>query len=106
MWHVADDGRIEVRLLAQGQQAVKVARVKADRFIANVVSDLAATQDIEVRTNELRYSFSKTRPEVTVIWRAGVSPAQVAAVRTYLDRLNEQTDGGEMGEITDGTPDQ
>jgi hypothetical protein len=106
MWHVADDGRIEVRLLAQGQQAIKVARVKADRFIANVVSDLATTQEVEVQTNELRYSFSKTRPEVTVIWRAGVPPDKVAVVRTYLDRLNEQTDGGEMGEITDGPPDQ
>jgi hypothetical protein len=108
MWHVSDTGRIEVRLLAQGEQAIKVARVQADRFIANIVTDLNVSLDVAAVTDELRYSFSKTRPEVTVIWRAEVPADKVDVVRAYLARLNEGSEiGAEVqGEVEDGPPDQ
>lgn len=105
MWQVTDTGRVEVRMRADGEQAIRVAKVKADQFIANIVSDLAVSQHVDVVTTELRYSFSKVRPQVTVIWRAMIPASAVATVRSYLDRLNESTQG-QLGEVEDGTPDQ
>jgi hypothetical protein len=107
IWQVADDGTIEVRLRASGEQAIRVARVKADEFIANIVSDLNATMGIEIVTDELRYSFHKTKPEVTVKWRAQVPAGKVADVREYMSRLaHSQNPETVQGEVVDGPPDQ
>jgi len=105
IWFVGDDGKVEVRLQARGEQAIRVARVKADRFIANIVSDWVTTLGIEAVTDELRYSFSKTRPEVTIIWKTRAPAERVAEVREYLMGLAKS-----MGEIEagdgDAVPDQ
>jgi len=108
IWQVGDEGRIEVRLRASGEQAIRVARVHADRYIGNIVGDLSATLGVDVTTNELRYSFSKTRPEVTVIWRAQVPTASVPDVREYMVRLaqSEQPVQGEVEGVSDEPPDQ
>jgi hypothetical protein len=107
IWQVSDEGRIEIRLRASGQQAIKVARVKAEEFIANIVSDLNATMGIEITTDELRYSFHKTRSEVTVKWRAQVPVEQVTDVREYMARLAQsQNPETVQGEVVDGPPDQ
>lgn len=107
IWFVGDDGRVEVRLQARGEQAIKVARVQADRFIANIVGDWATTLGIEATLDELRYSFSKTRPEVTIIWKTTVPAERVAEVREYLRGLAaSMNEPGGAGEIEDGTPDQ
>jgi hypothetical protein len=107
IWQVNDEGRIEVRLRAEGEQAIRVARVKADEFIANIVSDLNATMGIEIVTDELRYSFHKTRPEVTVKWRAQVPAEKVPDVREYMSRLaHSHSPDTVRGEVVDGPPDQ
>jgi len=106
IWQVSDEGTIEVRMRASGEQAIRVARVKADEFIANIVSDLNATQGIEIVTDELRYSFHKTRPEVTVKWRAQVPVGAVPDVREYMSRLaHSQNPETVQGEVVDD-PDQ
>ena len=105
IWQVSDEGRIEMRLRANGEQAIRVARVEADRYIDNIVGDLNATEGIDVVTNELRYSFSKNRPAVTVIWRAQVPVGSVPEVREYMTRLARSHDPVQ-GEIVDGPPDQ
>lgn len=103
IWQVSDEGRVEVRLKATEEQAIRVARASAERFIANVVGDLTATMSIDLVTDELRYSFSKTRPEVTVIWRAHVPLSAVSEVREYLMRLGASVGGIEGAH---GAPDQ
>jgi hypothetical protein len=103
MWQVSDEGKVEVRLRAEGEQAIRVAREHADRFIGNIVGDLSATLGVDVTTDELRYSFSKTRPEVTVIWRARVPVGSVPDVREYMVRL-AQSQNPVMGEIVDEQP--
>jgi len=104
IWQVTDEGTIEIRLRASGEQAIRVARVKADEFVANIVGDLNATMGIEIVTDELRYSFHKTRPEVTVKWRAQVPVDQVTDVREYMARLARSQDPVQ-GEIVE-PPDQ
>jgi hypothetical protein len=108
IWQVSDEGRIEVRLRAEGEQAIKVARAHADRYIGNIVGDLSATLGVDVVTTELRYSFSKTRPEVTVVWRARTPVGSVPDVREYFVRLSasEQPVQGEVGDVHDEPPDQ
>jgi outer membrane cobalamin receptor len=99
IWHVTDEGRIEVRLKAQGEQAIKVARVRATSLFESIVEDLATNQHVTLTSNELRYSFSKTRPEVTIIWRSEVEADAAPKVRDYLVRLGESI----SGEVTGGT---
>jgi hypothetical protein len=70
MWQVTDEGRVEARMRAEGIEAVKTAREDAARFIANVTSDLSMV--------------SKTRPEITVIWKARAPVEKVADVREYM----------------------
>jgi hypothetical protein len=94
MWTVSDDGHVEVRMQAEGEQAIKVAQDKADVFFTSMVTDLTV-RGVEVPVNELRYSFSKTRPVVTVIWRAQVEVASVPVVRAYLVRISEALDGSD-----------
>jgi hypothetical protein len=108
IWQVSDEGRLVVRLRASGEQAIRVARAHADRYVANIVGDLSATLGIDVVTDELRYSFNKTRPEVTVIWRAQVPLGAVPDVREYMVRLStsEQPVQGEVEDVHDEPPDQ
>jgi hypothetical protein len=103
IWHVTDQGRIELRLRAEGEEAIKVAKIKGDTFIANIVTDLSGTLGADVITDELRYSFSKVRPEVTIIWRARVPEGSVAQVQEYLAELGGSLDGDEGGETVEGT---
>jgi hypothetical protein len=84
MWQVTDEGRVEARMRAEGIEAVKTAREDAARFIANVTSDLSMNLGVEVVTDELRFSVSKTRPEITVIWKARAPVEKVADVREYM----------------------
>jgi len=103
MWYVTDEGRIEIRLRAEGEEAIKVARVKAQTFIANIVGDLSDNLGIDVITDEMRYSVSKVRPEVTIIWRARTVPSTVPAVREYLAKLGGSLDGDTGPETVEGT---
>jgi hypothetical protein len=103
MWHVTDQGRVELRLRAEGEEAIKVAKIKGDTFIANIVTDLSGALGADVVTDELRYSFSKVRPEVTIIWRARVPEGSVAQVQEYLAKLGGSMDGDEGGETVEGT---
>jgi hypothetical protein len=105
MWTVSDGGAVEVRMRAEGEQAIKIARVKAEQYIANIVSDLSENMGIVMLFDELRYSFSKTRPEVTVIWRTRVPEESADTMREYLARI-AQEHSPELGEVVDGTPDQ
>jgi hypothetical protein len=103
MWHVTEQGRVEVRLRAEGEEAIKVAKIKGDTFIANIVTDLSGALGADVITDELRYSFSKVRPEVTIIWRARVPEASVPQVQEYLAELGGSLDGGTSPETIEGT---
>lgn len=105
MWTVSDGGAVEVRLRAEGEQAIKVARTKADQYIANIVTDLTENMGIVMLFDELRYSFSKTRPEVTVIWRTRVPEESVDTMRAYLARITKDH-SPVLGEVVDGPPDQ
>ena len=93
IWEVTDEGRVAARLRAEGEEAIKVAKIKADMFFANIVSDLQVTHSIEATTDELRYSFSKTRPEVTITWRARIPQESVPDVREYLAGLSQAMGG-------------
>jgi hypothetical protein len=108
MWQVSDNGRIEMKLRASGERAVRASRQEADRYVGNIVGDLSATLGIEVTTNELRYSINKNRPEVTVTWRAQVPVETVPDVREYLARLaqSEHPVQGEVVSREDDVPDQ
>lgn len=88
LWEVSDAGRVEIRLRAQGTE-VTYAKVASDQLIGNIINDLAASLSINVITDELRYSFSKTRPEVTVLWRTSVPADRTDEVRAYLAGLAE-----------------
>jgi hypothetical protein len=101
IWDVSDDGRITVRMRAQGMEAVGAVRAEAGRFIANIVSDLSATSGIDAVTNEMRFSVSKTNPEVTVTWRAQIPVASVPDVREYMATLSRSLDPVQ-GEVTRG----
>ena len=105
MWQVSDDGKIVVKLHAENEAVHQMTRDKADAYIANIIGDLSVSQGVEVVTNELRYSFSKTRAEITVTWRASADPATVADVREYFARLSRSLDPVQ-GEVLDGPPDQ
>lgn len=105
MWTVSDGGAVEVRLRAEGEQAIKIARVKAEQYIANIVTDLTESYGIVMLFDELRYSFSKTRPEVTVIWRTRVPQESAEMMREYLARISQEHQPV-LGEVVDGTPDQ
>jgi hypothetical protein len=105
MWQVSDEGKVEIRLKARGEQAIRVVRVKADRYVASIVGDLSATLGTDVVTDELRYSFNKTRPEVTVTWRARIPVEKVPDVREYMVRLAQSEESVEK-EIADESPDQ
>ena len=89
MWEVSDEGRVKVLVTASGENARQITRAQADRYFANIVGDLNATMGIEVITDELRYSFSKTKPKITVTWRARVPVSSVPDVREYLVRLGQ-----------------
>jgi hypothetical protein len=89
LWEVAESGRVEVRLRAYGAE-VNTAKIASDRLIGNIITDLSSTLNIDVLSDELRYSFSKTQPEVTVIWRTHVPVERVAEVRAYLDGLAKE----------------
>lgn len=113
MWQVSDEGRIEMRikidiLMPEAGKSALTSSIREhfDRHIANLVSDLIMTEGVDLVTDEVRYSFSTTRPEATVIWRARVPADEAPAVRAYLVRFSE---GNEIvqGEVVDGdVPDQ
>jgi hypothetical protein len=88
LWHVNDTGHVEVRLRAEGDQ-IATAKDEGNRLVANIITDLSNTLSIDVLSDELRYSFSKTRPEVTIIWRTRVPDDRIDDVRTYLGGLAE-----------------
>lgn len=109
MWDVSAEGKIVVRLRGEGEAARQMTREKVDAYIGNIVGDLSTSQGVEVVTNELRYSFSKTHPEITVTWRAQTSPSSVAEVREYFARLTRSLDPpvvGEVERVRDDPPDQ
>jgi hypothetical protein len=108
IWEVADDGRMTVRIRAEGMAAVNDVRAEAGRFVANMVGDLSVTMGIDVVTNEMRFSISKTEPDVTVTWRAQVPAQTVPDVREYLTRLSQSMDPvrGEVVSRGDDVPDQ
>ena len=89
LWEVTDEGRVRVRVKATGENVQQITRAQADRYFANIVGDLNATMGIEVTTDELRYSFNKSRPEITVTWKARVPAGSVADVREYMVRLGQ-----------------
>lgn len=88
LWEVSDSGRVEVRLRAEGAE-ISTAKAASDQLIGSIVIDLASTLKIDVLSDELRYSFSKVRPEVTVIWKTRVPVERVTEVRAYLGGLAE-----------------
>lgn len=109
MWDVSDDGRITVRLHAEGEAARLMTRDKVDAYIGEIVRDLTVSRGVEVITNELRYSFSKTHPEITVTWRAQGEAASVTEIREYFARLAKSLDPPVVGEVEgvrDDPPDQ
>lgn len=93
MWDVSDAGKITVKLHAEGEAVRQMTRDMADAYIANIVGDLTTSQGVEVVTDELRYSFSKTRAEITVTWRASADPTAVAEIREYFARLSRSQQG-------------
>jgi hypothetical protein len=105
IWEVTDDGRIKLLLRASGENARKITRAQADRYIANIVGDLSTTMSIEVTTDELRYSFNKNRPEITVTWRARVPVESVPDVREYMVRLGQSHLSLVVVEDDDAPPD-
>jgi hypothetical protein len=107
MWDVSEAGKIIVKLHAEGDAVQQMSREAADTYIANIVGDLATSQGVEVVTDELRYSFSKTRAEITVTWRASADPASVTEIREYFARLSRSHDPvvGEVEGVVDEPPD-
>jgi hypothetical protein len=93
LWNVEDNGKVFVRLKSEGVGAQMLDRDGVNRYIGNIVGDLAATQGIDIVTNELRVSFSKTRPEVNVTWRAEVPPDRATDVREYMMRMSQEAPG-------------
>jgi hypothetical protein len=89
LWQVLDTGHVEVRIRSEGIDEVSAAKVQGDQLVANILGDLETTLGIEVTRDELRYSFSKTRPEVTVIWKTTVPKERVDDMRSYLSGLAE-----------------
>jgi hypothetical protein len=108
MWQVTDEGRVEMKLRASGPNAGQVSRADADRYIGNIVSDLTVNMGIEIVTDELRVSFNKNRPEVTVTWKARIPVGSVPDVREYMVRLARSSDPvqGEVVSRGDDVPDQ
>jgi hypothetical protein len=88
IWDVDDAGRVEVRMRAEGAQIV-TAKAASEQLVQGIVQDLDTTLGIQVTTDELRFSFSKTRPEVTVSWRTVVPSDRIDDVRAYLTGLAE-----------------
>lgn len=88
LWQVLDTGHTEVRLRAEGAE-IYVLRAQAEELIADIIRDLMTTLGIEVLRDEIRASFSKVRPEVTVTWRTTVPKEHVEDVRTYLTGVAE-----------------
>ena len=83
-WHVDDRGTMVLMLTASGEETRTLTKDAVNRFIANVIGDLAATYFIDIVTDELRISFSKVRPEVKVTWRARVPKDDVDTLRRYM----------------------
>jgi hypothetical protein len=104
MWDVSDEGKIVVRLRAEGEAAKLMTRDRVDAYINEIIRDLSTSQGVEVVTDELRYSFSKTYPEITVTWRAKADPAAVTEIREYFARLSRSLDPV-VGEVVDDPPD-
>ena len=89
LWQVDHEGRVEIRIRSEGMDAMRTAKTQGDTLVANIIGDLQTTLGIEVTRDELRYSLSKTRPEVTIIWKTQVPDTRVEDVRSYLSGLAE-----------------
>ena len=93
LWDVDDNGRMMVRLRSTGASAKMLDRDDVNRYVAHISDDLSATLGIDIVTNELRISFSKTRPEINVTWRAQVPVQSVPDVRTYMVGMSQEAPG-------------
>lgn len=93
LWNVDDNGHMLVRLRSEGAGVSMLTKDSVNRYVANIVGDLSETMGVEVDTRELRISFSTTRPEINVTWRARVPAAQAGILRTYLTRMTSVAPG-------------
>ncbi len=93
LWNVEDNGKVLVRLKSIGAGAQMLDRDQVNRYIGNIVGDLSATMGVDIVTDELRVSFSKTHPEVNVTWRARVPEGSVPDVREYMVRMSQDAPG-------------
>lgn len=93
LWNVDDSGQMLVRMRSAGPSVSLLDRNVVNRYIANIVGDVSDTLGVEIVTNELRISFSKTHPEINVTWRAQVPTASASAVRAYMVGMSEEAPG-------------